>query len=1006
MRLRSIKLIFIVFISFTLAITSYGQSEERCATEPFNEMLRQRGQILQERIEFEEWVQKKISEKKQRQLFGIEDETSEASQTIVIPVVVHIIHNGEAIGSGTNVPDAQVISQIKVLNQDFRRENADANQTPSEFVSVAGSWDISFVLAKRDPEGLPTNGITRTRGTKSIWQFADDTELKSLSYWPAEDYLNIWVCDLAGLNTGYAQLPVSNLPGLEVSSENRLTDGIVVDFRYFGSIDDGNFNINSNFNKGRTASHEVGHFFGLLHIWGLSTSCNSSDFVSDTPVQEKESTGCPTHPRVSCNSNDMFQNYMDYTVDRCMNLFTAGQVERMKIILENSPRRTSLMSSLGAEIPVLFNVDLGIRKIINPAPTACPDVVIPQIELRNYGNNPINSATINFSLNGNLIQSLSTSLNLAPLETSVLNFNAIQLPGNLTSMLTFHIQSVNGGVDENNNNNTLNLNVKTPAPGSLPFLENFDLIPTNWQIINPDNKITWQSVNAPKVSTNNRAAFIDFYTNENEGERDYLVSPLLDFRNLEVAFLDFEYAYARYPNINLDSLLVIVSTNCNFQFGADGQEVVFRKGGSELATANTTSSFYIPAGASDWKKVSINLNTYIGEQFVQIAFVGLNGYGNNLYLDNVALVVSEQEDIGIDKIVSPGLVSCNQRPQVLINVQNTGTVLINSFSARLKINNNIQNFNFNNVQLQPLEERLFSLTVLNLTNGIYDIEVELLNPNGREDQNPSNNKFSSKFAINTSREMSPLKLDFSNGITDEWTNISPELGLEWTLDEQEQYIFFNGWNNNTAGTTAWLVSPRINFFNTTKASLFFDVSYGYTPSKGNETLQVLLSEDCGRTYNRLVYQRTGNALATSLTNEQWLPGNWRREFINLNSVAGLNDVRIAFVVTNGQGNNLYINNIEVYNDDVPNPPKIDDLYSLYSGGPEGDDFKLTFNFDNKQDVKIDVYDATGRQMFSKTELNVLNQTFGITLPGKPSGMFIIHLRSQALVSARKIYIQR
>jgi len=1003
MRSQSFKFLLSICLIILFAVTSYGQVEERCTTEPFNEMLRKRGQILENRNDFEEWLQKKITEKRQEQVFGIE---SESSQTIIIPVVVHIIHNGEAIGSGLNIPDAQVISQMRVLNEDFRRENADANQTPSEFLPVAGSWNIQFVLAKRDPEGLPTNGITRTRGTKSVWQFADDTELKSLSYWPAEDYLNVWVCDLAGLNTGYAQLPVSNLPGLEVSSDNRLTDGVVVDFRYFGSTDDGNFNISSNFNKGRTTSHEVGHFFGLLHIWGLTTTCNSSDFVSDTPVQERETSGCPTHPRVSCSSNDMFQNYMDYTVDRCMNIFTAGQVERMKTVLDNSPRRSSLKNSLGAELPIIFDLDLGIRNIIKPAPTACPGEILPQIELRNYGNNNITSATINFSLNGVLRQSLSTPLNLAPLETTIISYNTVQLPINLTSVFDFTIQVVNGQQDQNTSNNSLSLHVKTPAPGTLPFLENFDQIPPNWQIINPDNKLTWQSVTAPKTNTNNRAAFIDFYNNENEGERDYLVTPVLNFTDLQLAFLSFEYAYARYPNVNLDSLLVIVSTKCDFQFGAEGQDVIFRNGGADLATSNTTSAFYIPGGEADWRSVSINLSAYLGEPYVQIAFVGLNGYGNNLYLDNVSLIISEQEDIALERIVSPSLVSCNQRPQVLINVQNTGTVLINSFNVRLRVNNNVQNFPFNNVQLQPLEERIFSITVLNLTNAVYELEVELQNPNGRPDQNTANNKASSNFAVNTNREMSPLRLDLSSGLPTEWTNISPEQGIAWEINQQDQNIIFNGWDTNSPGTTAWLVSPRINFFNTSKASLFFDVSYGYTATKGNEILQVWVSEDCGRNYNRLVYQKSGNSLATASTSQAWVPASWRREFVNLNAIAGLNDVRIAFVVINGQGNNLFIRNIEFFNDDKPVQPEIDDKYSLYSGGPEGDDFKLTFNLDSRQDVRIDVYDASGRQMYSKTENNVLNQTFSITLPGKPSGLFIIHLRSPAIMDARKIYIQR
>ncbi|HMQ00444.1 MAG TPA: M43 family zinc metalloprotease, partial [Cyclobacteriaceae bacterium] len=840
-----------------LVLNLYAQVEERCATELHYLQLKQRGQILEDRTHFEEWLQNKINEKQRTQQFGIE---SEASQTIIIPVVVHVIHNGEAIGSGTNIPDAQIHSQISVLNKDFKRQNTDANETPAEFLPVAGSWDIEFVLAKRDPEGLATNGITRTRGSKSVWQFSDDTELKSMSYWPAEDYLNIWVADLAGNLTGYAQFPVSDLPGLETSSENRLTDGVVIDFRYFGSTDDGDFNVSNNFNKGRTGTHEVGHFFGLLHIWGLSTSCNSSDFVDDTPTQQSPTSGCPTHPRASCNSNDMFQNYMDYTVDRCMNIFSAGQVMRMQTILENSPRRNSLINSQGAELPVISDLDLGIRQIVSPGSSACPGQVIPQIELRNYGNQFINSARIELMVNDILLETLNLTLNLSNLETSTVSFQAVNINSNVSTSFQFEITEVNNISDENPANNTASIIVKTPAIAELPLFENFDQIPDNWQIINPDNKITWQATNAPKALPNNRAAFIDFYTNENKGERDYLLTPVFDFSQINLAFLSFDMAYARFPNVNADSLLVVVSTGCNFKFGNPSKNYIFRTGGQAMqTTVSTTSASFVPTGEDQWRRININMADFIGEQQVQIAFVGVNGYGNNLYLDNVSIIISEEEDIALERIISPNFVSCNQSPELRVNIQNTGTIPINSFKASVNINNNEQIFNFTNVELQALEEREFVITLLNLANGIYNLEVELLEPNDRTDSNQSNNKLNSSFAINTDVEISPLRLNFNNGIPDSWISLSPEQANTWQATLPNNHLFFNGWDNPSPHTTAWFVSPRINFSETEKASLFFDVSYGLTASKGTETLQVWASEDCGLTYTRLVYQKSGNA---------------------------------------------------------------------------------------------------------------------------------------------------
>ena len=132
-------------------------------------------------------MQNKLNDR--RQVF----QTEQTQSTYVIPVVVHVIHNGEGVGTGTNISDAQIISQIDVLNKDYNRLNADQNNTPAEFLGVAGQFPIQFVLAQQDPEGLPTNGITRTLGTKTSWELSDNSQFKALSYWPAENYLNIWV---------------------------------------------------------------------------------------------------------------------------------------------------------------------------------------------------------------------------------------------------------------------------------------------------------------------------------------------------------------------------------------------------------------------------------------------------------------------------------------------------------------------------------------------------------------------------------------------------------------------------------------------------------------------------------------------------------------------------------------------------------------------------------------------------------------------------------------------
>lgn len=274
--------------------------------------------------------------------YALSSAAQQERSVVVIPVVVHVVWNT----SGENVSDARIIAQVQQLNDDFARMNSDANETPAAFAGLAANTDIQFCLAQRDPNGNATNGIERRQ--TSVTSFSSNDNVKrynngGLDAWPRDSYLNLWSCDLGSGLLGYAQFP-----GGAAS-----TDGVVVDYSTVGSLTVPG--TGGSFKYGRSATHEVGHWMNLRHIWGDDGSgCNGSDQVADTPNQADETYGCPTFPRVSCSNGpngDMFMNYMDYSDDQCMNLFTDGQADRMQSVFSPGGARQALTGSLGCTAP-------------------------------------------------------------------------------------------------------------------------------------------------------------------------------------------------------------------------------------------------------------------------------------------------------------------------------------------------------------------------------------------------------------------------------------------------------------------------------------------------------------------------------------------------------------------------------------------------------------------------------------------------------------------------------
>ncbi len=331
-----------------------GATQQRCGTaEYFKQQLSDDPTYRQRLDEVENFTRQKTGTENTAQ------RTGSLQGVIKIPVVFHVLYHLPE----ENITAAAIQQQIDALNRDFRKRNNDTVNTPAAFKSVAADMEIEFYPATMDPQGRSTSGIVRKYTPVTQW-YADDKMKFTSGYgddaWDSRSYLNIWICNLKSA-FGY-----SNFPGVDNKIDGIVIASVVFSTTY-GSV---------NPVYGRTLVHEVGHWLNLRHLWG-DTYCGD-DYISDTPKQAGYTPDCPSGIRISCGNSpagDMYMNFMDFTDDRCMNLFTLGQKQRARALFEPGGPRNSLLSSKGlnistiqaAEVPDFYPQWLHAQVYPNPA---------------------------------------------------------------------------------------------------------------------------------------------------------------------------------------------------------------------------------------------------------------------------------------------------------------------------------------------------------------------------------------------------------------------------------------------------------------------------------------------------------------------------------------------------------------------------------------------------------------------------------------------------------------
>ncbi len=428
-----------------------------------------------------------------RRLFNLENRLIEHRSTpgfelrdgdiCVIPTVVHIIHTGEDVGTGSNISDEQIQSAIDALNEDFRKVSG----TNGDGIGV--DVGIEFCLAIRDPDGNGTNGINRVDGS-SVQNYAtegiiiehdnapnSEEPVKALSFWPKDDYLNIWIVNEIEDNDGN-----SGIQGFAHFPINSFKDGITILHNAFGTVG----NLKSYTNLNRTTTHEVGHFLGLYHTFHSSTDCIESncetqgDRVCDTPVTLLNSN-C-SNPE--CSGSQMIENYMDYTGQTCKNSFTEGQKVRMRFTLFEE--RESLLTSLGC-VPT-SEYDVAVTSIKAPIGSLCSGTLFPEVVIYNYGSQTLTTATIHYSVDNNSAQTFNWTGSLNSGENEEVGLPTLTAGGG-NHTFDAYTSSPNGNTDSypSNDGSQSNFSIGTGGIAEVNIKLDYIGTETTWEIFQGGN---------------------------------------------------------------------------------------------------------------------------------------------------------------------------------------------------------------------------------------------------------------------------------------------------------------------------------------------------------------------------------------------------------------------------------------------------------------------------------------------------------------------------------------
>lgn len=1012
--------------TFLVCFSAFSQNaadtivHRRCATMEVQKAMLQQHPELQA-----EW---KATGEKLYQLYlaRVASGTASASRTtgsspftvsgneIVIPVVVHILLPNPAL-----VTDRDVYEQIERLNTDYAGLNTDKGAIPAEFQARFGSTRIRFLLARTDTLGAYTSGIERkttsTTYTQTTYDNAKSNSTGGMNAWDVSKYYNVWVMRFSDGILGVSTFPYTTPTRLQ---------GTVVNYVAFGNNP---AYVSSSYNLGRTLVHETGHFFYLYHIWGDDDgACSGSDFdiqtgyslpascTDDTPNQGASSDGILggyiTDNCATTSPGINYSNYMDYTYDVSYGMFTTGQVCRMENAL--TTYRSTLASSQldippsGITDAAITSLTPGARSGLN-VPVVCNGNAVTA-RLRNLGYTTLTSATFTIQYDGVTSNTVTWTGSLGTGGDLLVNLGSINTTSG-SHTITVYTTSPNGTGDSYTNNDTLSRVVYVNSSAiSAPFTESFESSsypPAGWVISNPDNSVTW--ARSTSAAASGSASIVITNASNNTGRWDDLVTPPIDFgTDTDSTKLTFSVAYRSRGSSYYDALEIAISNNCGGDF-----KTIYRKSPPNLSSVSGTSNSTFTPNSAQWRRDTIDLTPYLvsGQKMI-IRFRNLSGAGANLYLDSIGVskISLTNIDALIQNVYAEDFLCSAFTIHPSATLANKGRMALSSATINYQLDNGTVStlaWTGNLVTGDTTHITLPNLTAT--TTGQHKVTVWVTKPNNTTDGKPSNDTLYRGVSI-FGIVNAPLTEGFEGSFPpDSWGVYNPDNKTAWQkvrkattlamLSDTAAAVLQNfGYVYSNA--TDEIRTPVIKYSSVDSLFLLFDVAASYNSTAGTpDTLQVLVTSDCGATYET-IYKKTALDLQTvsgAAASVAFVPADtsaYRTDSINLTSILpSSGNFQVVFRnISNGR-NNIYIDNINIKTKVVlaalkqagflitPNPTSNGTFVIQHYQVPT----KLT---------GVGVYDMAGRLVAGKTYIAGNAPAYmTMNIAGSATGIYIVKL---------------